>query len=164
MIAPDSVRVTSVVGVDPATAFEIFTEEIDAWWKTGPRYRVQPERKSLMRFESGVGGRLLEVYEASGDEAFEHGRVLIWEPPARLVFELSGRDFGPGESTEVEVRFEAVADGTRVVLEHRGWGAFPAEHPVRHGLVGGAFTAMLGNWWADLFVALRRHAARRDGS
>lgn len=160
MIAPDAVRVTSLVGVDPPTAFEIFTGEIDAWWKTGPVYRVDAERKSVMRLEPGVGGRLLEIYDEAGDDAFEHGVVRAWEPPQRLVFDLSGRDFGPGERTEVEVRFEAVERGTRVTLEHRGWGVFGADHPVRHGLVGGAFTAMLGNWWGGLLVALRAHAAR----
>lgn len=160
MIAPDAVRVTSVVGVDPATAFEVFTDEIDAWWKTGPMYRVEPERKSAMRLESGVGGRLLEIYDEAGDDAFEHGVVRVWKPPQRLVFEMSGRDFRPGERTEVEVRFEAVERGTRVTVEHRGWGAFAADHPVRHGLLGTAFTGMLGSWWGDLLVALGAHAAR----
>lgn len=160
MTAPEAVSVTTVVGVEPAVAFRIFTEELDAWWKTGPRYRVHPERKSVMRLEPGVGGRLLEVYDEAGADAFEHGVVRAWDPPARLVFEMSGRDFGPGERTEVEVRFEAVERGTRVSVEHRGWAAFPPDHPVRHGLVGPAFTGMLGSWWADLLVALRARAAR----
>ena len=90
-----SVTVTTVVAVDPATAFEVFTDEIDAWWKTGPRYRVENKRKSSMRFTGGAGGRLLEEYDAAGDDAFEHGRVLVWEPADRLVFQMGGRDCEP---------------------------------------------------------------------
>jgi len=99
--------------------------------------------------------------EAAGDE-FEIGRVLVWQPASRLVFEWRGRDFAPGQVTEVEVRFEAVEAGTRIVLEHRGWEALPADHPVRDDLVGPAFTQMMGLWWADLLVAARAHAAGRE--
>ena len=155
-----SVTVTTVVAVDPATAFEVFTEEIDAWWKTGPRYRVDAQRRSTMRFS---GDALLEVYDDSGDDAFRHGRVLVWKPADRLVFEMSGRDFRPGEATEVEVRFEPVAQGTRVTVEHRGWDRLPADSPVWHGLSGPAFTNMMGVWWGDLLVALRRRAGDARG-
>ena len=61
--ASGSVTVTTVVEVAPETAFTVFTEEVDAWWKHGPRFRPGGDRPSSMRFESGVGGRLLEVYE-----------------------------------------------------------------------------------------------------
>jgi hypothetical protein len=158
MTSTDCIRVTTVVRVDARTAFEIFTEEIDSWWQKGPRYRVHPDRDGVMRFEPGVGGRLLELYD-DGD-AFEHGRVRVWQPAARIVFEMSGRDFAPGESTEVEVAFHAVDGGTRVSVEHRGWDRFAQDHPVRHGLVGGAFTSLMGVWWGDLLVALGSHAHR----
>lgn len=161
MSRPEQVRVSTQVAVDPAAAFEVFTDEVDAWWKQGPRFRVQPDRPSRMRFEPGEGGRLLEVYQDASGGAFELGRIRIWEPGRRLVFEMFGRDFAPGETTEVEVRFETVPGGTRVTVEHRGWEAFGAGHPVRHGLTGTAFSAMMGGWWGDLFVALRAHAERR---
>ena len=53
----------------------------------------------------------------------EIGKVLIWDPPARLVlnWQLNADfSFDPALITEVEVRF--IADGenaTRVELEHR---------------------------------------------
>ena len=147
-----AVRVTTVVAVDPSTAFRVFTEEVDGWWKQGPAYRVDPNRKSAMRFE---GGRFVEAYE--GGEAFEHGPVIAWEPPTRLVFEMRGRDFGPGETTEVEVRFEAVEQGTRVTVEHRGWDELPAGHPARHGFSDEVFRDVIGTWWSDLVVAMRAH-------
>src|SRR5581483_6195824 len=33
MIDTDRVRVTTVIRTDPATAFHVFTAEIDSWWK-----------------------------------------------------------------------------------------------------------------------------------
>src|SRR5262249_50687728 len=78
-------RVTTTVEVDPKDAFEVFTEEIEAWWKPGPRWR--PGRGTL-RFDGGQGGRLVQV---EGEEQTTIGRILVWEPGARLVFEWRGR-------------------------------------------------------------------------
>ena len=160
MTNDDSVTVTTRVALDPATAFEVFTEEVDLWWRQGPRFRAGLGRKSVMRFEPGVGGRLLEIYDEDRDDAFELGRVRVWEPGTRLVFDFRARNFAPGQTTEVEIRFEAEAGGTRITLEHRGWASIPADHPARHGHVGGAFTAMIGLFWADLLVSARAHAAK----
>jgi hypothetical protein len=160
MISAEVATVTTVVAVDPATAFDVFTSEIGAWWKSGPRYRFDPERSGTMRFEPGAGGRLLEVHDPTTGAGFEVGRVLVWEPGARLVFEFRGRDFAPGERTEVEVRFEAEGAGTRLTLEHRGWETIPPGHRARHGYTGQAFADMIGLWWADLMLAIRARAAR----
>lgn len=154
-----SVVVTTTVAVEPATAFEVFTDEVDAWWKHGPRYRPGSDRSSVMRFEPGVGGRLLEVYQDAQGGAFELGRITVWEPAGRLIFEMRGRDFAPGEpGTEVEVRFEPFSGGTRVTVEHRGWDALPKDHAAFHGLGEPAFSNMMGVWWADLLVAARAWA------
>ena len=164
MISDDNVTVSTRLSVDPATAFEVFTDEVDVWWRRGPRFRTGHDRKSVMRFEPGVGGRLLEIFDEASQDAFEFGRVRVWEPGARLVFDFRAQNFAPGQTTEVEIRFEPDAGGTRVTLEHRGWGRIPAEHPARHGLVGGAFTSMIGLFWADLLVSARAHAARSHPS
>ena len=81
---------------------------------------------------------------------------LEWDLCPRLVFEMSGRDFQPGEVTEVEVLFEGAGGATRVTVEHRGWERFPADHPVRHGLDNRAFRDMMRVWWADLIADLQR--------
>ena len=146
---PEFARVTTLVEVDPAEAFEVFTREIDAWWKRGPRYRVG---NGELRFEGGLGGRLVD-----GD--LEIGRILVWEPGERLAFEWRARAFAPGEVTQVEIRVEGAEGGTRVVLEHRGWETIPAKHPVRHGLSGAAFTDMIGLWWADVLTSYRTRSA-----
>lgn len=155
----DRVVVTALVEVDPETAFTVFTDGIDTWWKHGQRFRTGREGESVMRLEPGAGGRLIEVFDEGG-EPFVLGRITIWKPFERLAFEMGGRNFAPEEKTEVEVRFEAERSGTRVTLEHRGWDAFSEDHVARHGLQGGAFTSMLGVFWGDLLV---RHRATCEG-
>jgi hypothetical protein len=160
----DSVSVTTVVAIDPAAAFEVFTREVDAWWRHGPRFRPGiGGRVGVMRFEPGVGGRLLEVYDAASGDCFELGRVRVWEPGASLVFEMGGRDFEPGQTTEVEIRFEGGAQGTRVTVEHRGWDRLPAGHPARHGMTGTAFADVMATWWSDALTALRFHVDAAHG-
>ena len=66
----DSHSVTSSVAVtvDPATAFSVFTEELDCWWVQGPINFYDSSRAYGMRIEPGVGGRIVEVYDdATGD-------------------------------------------------------------------------------------------------
>jgi uncharacterized protein YndB with AHSA1/START domain len=154
MSRTDSVRVSTVVDVAPDVAFEVFTGEIDLWWKRGPRFRAPADQR--LAFEPGVGGRLL-AYRESG-EAWEIGRVLAWEVGKRLVFEWRAASFDADQRTEVEVLFEAEGDATRVSLEHRGWDAIPLDHPVRHGLADEpAFRAFFGHWWTDLLFGWGRH-------
>jgi hypothetical protein len=154
------IAVTTVVAVSPKDAFEIFTREVDAWWRRGPRFRWNPERDGVLRFEPGVGGRLVEVYDEAQGQVFEVGRVRAWEPGERLVFGFRARSFEPDQDTEVEVRFEAVPEGTRVSVEHRGWEALPEGHPARHGMDATAFRSMMDVWWGDQLHALRSHPER----
>jgi hypothetical protein len=153
----DEIRATTRVAVEPAVAFEVFTREIDLWWRRGPRFRFLTAGEGRLRFEPGVGGRLVE--EGEGD-VYEVGRVRVWEPAERLVFEFRARSFAPGDVTEVEVVFQPEGAGTRVTVEHRGWESLADDHPARHGLEAGALRGLLGVWWADLLVAARRHAER----
>jgi uncharacterized protein YndB with AHSA1/START domain len=156
MKSRDSVSVTTLVDVDPGTAFRIFTDDVDLWWRRGPLYRPEVEGNGKMRFEPGPGGRLLEAYETG--KVFEIGRILAWEPGSRLLFDWRARNFEPGETTVVEVRFEKSGEGTRVTLEHRGWDSIPASHPFRRGWTGEAFASMVGLRWADQLVSLRARA------
>ena len=157
-LAGDRARVTTWVAVDPVDAFEVFTSEIDLWWRRGRRYRGG-EGQAALRFRGGAGGALVEQL-ADGTTRII-GKVLAWEPGARLMFEWRGSNFEGTQRTEVEVRFEAARDGTQVTLEHRGWAAIPADHPARHGMQGSAFTGMIGRYWGDLCTSFREHAAER---
>lgn len=156
--ASDRAVVTVVVEVPPETAFEVFTQETDLWWRRGMRYRMAGHHPGTITFEPRTGGRLFEQYEtAAGARAHEIGTVSVWDPPSRLVFSWRNANFAPGESTEVEVRFEPTRRGTRVTVEHRGWSKIRADHPARHEMPPGPFLAELGGWWGDLMSALRRH-------
>jgi uncharacterized protein YndB with AHSA1/START domain len=165
--AGDKARVSVLVAVPPADAFEVFTKEIDLWWKQGPKFRIAGRRRGQLHFEAGVGGRLFESFVASRASAatrtIEVGRITAWEPPFRLEFEWRGVNLAPEEKTVVEVRFESSPSGTLVTVEHRGWSAVPDDHPVRHGKVGADFARMMGMWWAELMTSLREHVATRAG-
>lgn len=165
MIPP--VEVTTTVAASPAEAFRIFTEEIDSWWLSGPRFRPHPERLGVLHLDPFAGGRLVERY-ADGDVALL-GTVSRYQPPTcdatgHLGLDLRGRDFGPGESTHVEIAFRGCPTGTRVDVRHGGWELLPAGHPALRGLEGVALTSLIGLWWADLFGSLSRRAARRAKS
>ena len=146
----DCVTVSTVVAVEPATAFAVFTNEIASWWRPKVRGLFRNGGDGTLKFDNG---RLLETYRQG--EPLEIGRVLAWEPAKRLVVEWRQEGFAPGERTEVEVRFEAAPGGTRVTVEHRGWDRLPADHPARHGYTGNAFAGMIGLRWADALTALR---------
>src|SRR5262249_31607822 len=68
------------------------------------------------------GGRWYER-GADGSEC-DWGRVLVWEPPARLVVAwqiTAAWQYDPKLLTEVEIRFNAQGrDATEINLEHRG--------------------------------------------
>ena len=154
----DQASVSVLVKVPPAEAFRIFTEEIDAWWRKGRRYRIGKNR-SVVHLEPKLGGRLFESFDvAAGAKVKETGRVTCFEPPSRLVFEWRAVNFGPEEKTEVEVQFEPTPSGTLVTVRHRGWSRIRADHPVRHGQESAAFLRDMGRWWGDLMTALREHA------
>jgi uncharacterized protein YndB with AHSA1/START domain len=158
----DGATVTVSVRVPQADAFDIFTREIDLWWRRGPRYRIAGRRRGQLSFEAGVGGRLFETVEAQGGpHVFVVGTILAWERPDRLAFEWRGVNFAAGESTRVEVTFRAAGESTLVTVRHSGFSALPEGHPARHGLEAAAFSRMIGLWWGELMTGLREHVARR---
>jgi uncharacterized protein YndB with AHSA1/START domain len=115
------------VPVDPPAAFEVFTEEIDAWHGRGPYSWNDPERAVGIRFEPGIGGRWLEVWDEATGDGYEMGRILEWDPGVRLVLSFQNVYLPPEPRTEIEVRFDAIEGGTRVTLEHRGLDKLPPE-------------------------------------
>ena len=110
--------VRKVVTVDCAVeeAFRVFTADALSWWPVETHSIHETVREIV--FEPREGG---EVYEVStAGEKGHWATVTGWDPPARLVLAWNILE-RPGEQTEVEVRFTAEGDGTRVELEHRGW-------------------------------------------
>ena len=99
------------VAVDPLTAFAAFTNELDLWWVRGPINAYDSGRLVEMRCEPGVGGRILEVYDAASTEGLELARITVWEPGRRLAWKSSLDD------VTIDVRFDTTATGTIVRLE-----------------------------------------------
>jgi hypothetical protein len=160
--ASDLVTVSVTVSTDAATAFAIFTKETDLWWRRGPKFRIAGKQPGVVRFEPWLGGRFMEEVESpSGPQVFTMGSITVWQPPERFRFEWRGVNFAPGESTHVEVMFEAVPTGTRVTVRHSGWAALRPDHPVRHGRQCPAFIRASGLWWGDLMTSFREFTAER---
>jgi mannose-6-phosphate isomerase-like protein (cupin superfamily) len=125
LIAADAVRVTSRVAVDPDTAFRVFTEEVDAWWRTGPRFPLA----SRARWHAALRGRAGRSASSSTTRtaaASEVGRIRVWDPPRPPRVRLPRANFAPDESTEVEVRFEPSGEATDVTVVHSGFAALRA--------------------------------------
>ena len=125
------------VGLPPAKAFDLFTNHIGEWW--GREKTIAPRPPVDVTIEPRVGGRWFER-DAEGEET-DWGDVLAWEPPHRLLLAWRiGADwkYDPAFETEVEILFEAVADGTCVRLEHRNLERFGASvEKIAAGLNGG---------------------------
>ena len=107
--------------------------------------------------EPRQGGRVYErgIHGAECD----WGRVLVWEPPARLVVSWQiqhdwGFDPDPAHGSEYEVRFVAETPArTRVEFEHRNF--------ERHGARGQAMHDAVTQGWGKLLAAYAATASSR---
>jgi len=120
-IAP--VRRSVTVAATPAEAFATFTTRMAAWWPLATHHLGEEPPIDVV-VEPIAGGRWYE--RAAGGAEREWGRVLAYEPPGRilLAWHLDGTfayDPDAERAADVEVTFAAVAGGTRVTLEHRGF-------------------------------------------
>jgi uncharacterized protein YndB with AHSA1/START domain len=129
-----TVRSSIVVEAHIERAFDAFTDDFD---------RIKPREHNMLAveiaesvFEPRVGGRIFDR-GVDGSEC-QWARVLVYEPPHRVVFswDISPRwqiESDHDRTSEVEVRFVAEsAQRTRVDLEHRyldrhgdGWKDLP---------------------------------------
>jgi uncharacterized protein YndB with AHSA1/START domain len=122
--------------------FGLFTEGIGKWWPLKEGFSFDSKRAAEIFLEGRVGGRFFERF-ADGEE-LDIGTVTTYVPPERIVFTFAAPDWDA--PTEVEVRFSAEADGTRVDLEHRGWERAGAKAP-RDAFDGG-WDKVLGSFIA----------------
>jgi len=119
--AATSIRRTIVVEAPLERAFRVFTEDFD---------QIKPREHNMLGveiaetvFETHAGGR---IYDRGVDGSeFHWARVLIFEPPNRVIFswDLNPQfqvEPDPTKTSEVEVSFIAESpERTRVELEHR---------------------------------------------
>jgi uncharacterized protein YndB with AHSA1/START domain len=115
------VRKHVVVAANAEKAFSVFTERLGDFKPPEHNLLAAPIAETV--FEPWVGGH---IYDRAIDGTQCHwARVLVYEPPRRVVFSW---DIGPTwrlendpeNASEVEVTFiEETATRTRVELEHR---------------------------------------------
>jgi uncharacterized protein YndB with AHSA1/START domain len=147
-----SVRHTITVAAPREHAFEVFTRGIDTWWFRDHHIGKEPLKEVVM--EPREGGRVFER-GIHGAEC-EWGRVLVWEPPSRLVVSWGiGGDwqFDPdlAHASEYEARFiEETPARTRVEFEHR--------HFERHGEAGRSMRDSVDKGWPKLLAAYAESA------
>ena len=118
-VAITPVRKSINVPATPDRAFHVFTQGMSRWWLKSHSINKSPIRDIVI--EPQAGGRWYERGEDGS--TCDWGRVLLWEPPKRLVlsWEITADwKHDPNLKTEVEVRFIAEGNNaTRVELEHR---------------------------------------------
>ena len=144
----EPVRKSVTVRASQEQAFNVFTEGFDTWWPRGHHIGKSPLKKAVI--EGWVGGRCYSAQEDGTDCPW--GSILVWEPPKRFVFawQINGDwTYQPdlAQSSEVEIRFTAEADGmTRVDLEHRNF--------ERHGAGAEAMRTGVGSdgGWGGLLL------------
>ena len=143
------------VELDPTEAFDVLVDEL-----AGALVELG------LRLKPGVTGRVVE-------RDFEVGRVVAWEPGERFLLAWRQANWQEDESTEVELRFEPVAGGTRVTLEHRSWGGLLGD---RRGEAVGWFAgevaapvlratspARFGDWLTDRLARRPSGGQAREG-
>jgi uncharacterized protein YndB with AHSA1/START domain len=117
---PNCVRKAMRVKAPREVAWRVFTAKMGTWWPLG-HYKIGQAKAVDAVVEPRVGGRWYERGEDG--TTCDWGRVLVWEPPARLVLTWdidANFQHDASLNTEVEVRFVAVGPGeTQVELEHR---------------------------------------------
>lgn len=110
------IRKTVTVHCSVEEAFRVYTAEPLSWWPV-ETHSIHVDVAEIV-FEPRLGGEVYEV-SASGEKG-HWAEVLEWDPPHRLVLAWNILE-RKGSETEVEIRFLPEGDGTRVVVEHRGW-------------------------------------------
>lgn len=138
----NEVRAEVTIGATPDEAFDLFTRDVDRWWRRGDRYGGSDVLGH--RFEPWVGGRFLEVL-AEREAAL--GQITVWDPPGRLVFSWRQGNWAAQELTHVEVTFAASGAGTRVVLRHYGFDSVASQVGCEVGYQAG-WAELLG-WFAQ---------------
>jgi uncharacterized protein YndB with AHSA1/START domain len=138
---------TVTIAVPIEQAFKVFTGSINAWWPHA--YHIGQADVAEVILESGENGRWYER-GVDGTEC-DWGRVLVWEPPNRLVFtwQINGTwqfDPDPAHASEIEVLFTANGPHeTTVEVEHRHFDRIEGGQAINNAIRGG------GGW--DLLLA-----------
>ena len=151
-IAPAAIRKKIDVKVPVERAFTVFAARMGDWWHKDHSL-AQGKVQTGVIIEPFAGGRWYETADDGSEE--DWGKVIAYEPPGRLVLNWQlNREFtyDPELETIVEVRFEEIAEGTRVHFEHR--------HLERLGEGAVDLFEEMDGGWGMLLDLFRNHAER----
>jgi uncharacterized protein YndB with AHSA1/START domain len=138
----NSVKKSIIVNQAAERTFQLWTEQIRAWWPAGHSLSGDPQTQVFI--EGRVGGRFYE--RASDGVEYVWGIVEVWEPPERLAFTWY---LGSSQSlsSRVEVHFIPLEDNqTRIELEHRGPELIGELWWSRKSIFNGAWERVLGEF------------------
>jgi uncharacterized protein YndB with AHSA1/START domain len=130
----EDLRLERVLRASPERVFDAWVDPaiLRRWWAAQPDWR-SPEAAT----DPSVGGRYRLSMEdtASGEVRPVVGEYLAVDRPARPVstWTREGEEAGASAKTVVTVEFHADADGTRVVIERRGFRTGNVRDLHRHG-------------------------------
>ena len=155
-----AVIVSLRVKATPQEAFDVFTQEIGAWWRPNALFQLTPLGDGALSFD----GQERLITTLPNGKVFEIGRVSVWRPGERLAFTWRQASFAHAEVTHVEVRFDALGDETRVTVEHRGWDTIPQKHAARHGFPLAITQMRLAEHWRTLLASCDQRLPYRNGS
>lgn len=151
-IPPITGTVTLAVPVE--RAFDVFAGSVNSWWPH--QYHIGQADVAEIVLEPQVGGRWYER-GVDGSEC-DWGRVLVWEPPTRLVFtwQINGSwqfDPDPERASEIEARFTANGPGESVVeVEHRHFDRLVGGQAIHGAITGGGGWMQLLDGFAKTVV------------
>jgi uncharacterized protein YndB with AHSA1/START domain len=134
-----AVRQEIRVKASPERAFEVFTDGVATWWPLETHHIAEQPAETAV-IEPRAGGRW---FERAGDGTeCDWGRVLVWEPPHRVVLAWHldsdwSYDADPDHASEIEVRFVAEDETITVVeLEHRALERHAKGEAIREAVSG----------------------------
>ena len=145
----DTITRTVTVRGSVERAFLVFTERMGKWWPLETHSiavdQGLDQRAETLKVDGRKGGRIEEVLEDGSTRRW--GGIEAWEPPNRVVLWWKPNEL-PTPPTEVEVRFTAEGEMTRVDLAHRGWERLGEAATDIHPLYAseGGWTLVLGRY------------------
>lgn len=108
------IEIETILPSPPAKVWEYLTRDVHLhkWWSKN--VKMVPEKN---------GSFLEEWTDASGQKKKTFGKITVFEENIRL--QMDWKDFDWPKHTRVEFLLTpAGTDGTRLVLQHSGWGIF----------------------------------------
>jgi uncharacterized protein YndB with AHSA1/START domain len=135
-----SIHMEVALAVPPMRAWAVLTERqhIANWWGDHVNLQARP------------GGTLRETWSDGGRQVVTSGHVTCCDPPSALELTWADDDW-PGE-TRVAFHLAEHNAGTRLVLDHSGWGVHPVDR--RSELIGAHCSA-----WARYLARPAEYAA-----